>query len=737
MFTDNEDPLRRVAIYIRVSTEEQKRDGYGLDAQEKRLKEYITNNPGLRLTTQPEWLYSDTHTGSDLNRPALNRLREDVKKKKFDAVVVWKIDRFSRSLKHLINLFEELEESNVSFISMQENIDFRGPMGRLIYQIFGAIAQFERELIQQRTTMGRIASAEAGNFTGTKIPYGYSPYREKGARKGKKIAIEESEASWVRKMYNWYIYEGYGDNKIADLLNKEHAERPEWRKVDEVWTKIIGKGKWTHKMVNNILTNDLYRGQFVAIVKDEEGNELPPDKYTIVEVPNIVSELVFTQAQMARHERASGRAAATAYMLSGKLRDCSLKASRGFVGAPRYKGGSSYRRKQFVDKETGEKHAVFEVPTKGLDDFVWGKIMQALDEPEVFIKHYLSKQFLNPSQLAVTQEQLGNVRSQLANLELRAKKIEYAYESGAYDEEKLSDKLGDIGRTRVQLEQKEQELQDELNVLSVTDTEVQSLKEASEVVRHRLDKLDTRQKKILCGLFVDRVEMYRERATSDDGRQKWKVTANVVFRFNPSKLKALGKGVEPEVIGSKLKNRTQVRPMDEDGGSEACDPKELMISRKLPRVFIACEETVVRFEDVLPKPLRRNKRPPAFSAHAEFLQFGNIEFVITIQRPAQNHLRLLPPGIRHLRKRADHLPARFRIFLSITLYKSTVSKIVEGIHNYVRSATGEGQGVFEHEEKGWSIEKDGGMGKGQVASTFAKASTDRQLGRRTLCVRRF
>lgn len=98
MFNDNEDPLRRVAIYIRVSTEEQKRDGYGLDAQKKRLTEYIANNPRLRLITQPDWLYSDTHTGSDLNRPALNRLREVVKKKKFDAVLVWKIDRFSRSL---------------------------------------------------------------------------------------------------------------------------------------------------------------------------------------------------------------------------------------------------------------------------------------------------------------------------------------------------------------------------------------------------------------------------------------------------------------------------------------------------------------------------------------------------------------------------------------------------------------------------------------------------------------
>lgn len=566
MFIDNEIAPRRVAIYIRVSTEEQKRDGYGLDSQEKRLNGYVTSNPGLGLITKPEWLYSDTHTGSDLNRPALNRLREDVKRKKFDAVLVWKIDRFSRSLKHLINLFEELEENGVHFISMQENIDFRGPMGRLIYQIFGAIAQFERELIQQRTTMGRIASAEAGNFTGTKIPYGFAPYREKGSKKGKKLAVEESEASWIRKIYSWYIYDGHGDNKIAELLNLEHAERPEWGKIEEVWTRTVTGAKWTHKMVNRILTDDLYRGQFVAITKNEDGEELPPDKYTVVAIPAIVSELVFTQAQFARNERASGRAAETSYLLSGKLRDCSLPVSRGFVGAPRYKGGYSYRRKQFIDKETGEKQSVFEIPAQAIEDYVWKKICEALDDPEVFIKHYLSKQFSDPSRLATTQEQLTQVRNQLANLELRAKKIEYAYEVGSYDEEKMSSKLGDLHKTRVQLEQKEQELLDTINMLSVTGIEVEGLKQASEAVKHRIDLLDNKQKKVLCGLFLDRVEMYRERTVTDDGRQKWRVTANVIFRFNPSKLKALGKGVEPELIGNNPKTRNQLRAMGQDGG---------------------------------------------------------------------------------------------------------------------------------------------------------------------------
>ena len=124
VFNPSQDK-RRVAIYIRVSTAEQKIDGYSLEAQTKRLLEYV-NNPAFNYITKKEWLFYDVHTGSDLNREELNTLMEGVRKKKFDAVLVWKIDRLSRSLKHLLGIFDEFEKNEVSFISVQENIDFNG-----------------------------------------------------------------------------------------------------------------------------------------------------------------------------------------------------------------------------------------------------------------------------------------------------------------------------------------------------------------------------------------------------------------------------------------------------------------------------------------------------------------------------------------------------------------------------------------------------------------------------------
>src|SRR5690606_22218685 len=148
----NTEP-RRVAIYIRVSTAEQKMDGYSMEAQEEKLWDYVEKNGGL--ISKKEWIYKDAHTGSDLNRPEFQRLMKDVRDGKYDAVLIWKIDRLSRSLKHLLTIFEDLVKVKVSLISLQENIDFSGPIGALIFQIFGAIAQFERELIKGRTQFGK------------------------------------------------------------------------------------------------------------------------------------------------------------------------------------------------------------------------------------------------------------------------------------------------------------------------------------------------------------------------------------------------------------------------------------------------------------------------------------------------------------------------------------------------------------------------------------------------------
>lgn len=544
---------RRVAIYIRVSTTEQKIDGYGLEAQKSRLVAYVEQNLALNLYTKPEWIFEDTHTGSELARPDLQRLLAAVKNKKFDAVLVWKIDRLSRSLQHLLSIFEELEKNNVSFISVQENIDFKGPIGKLIFQIFGAIAQFERELIKGRTHMGRIASAEMGNFTGTAIPFGYTPVLNPNG-KGRRLEIIPEEKHWVVEMFNWYIYEGLGDGQIAKRLNEYKVARGVHKK-----SKDRGS-KWTPEMVSTILVNPLYRGAFVANQKNEAGQLLPSEQWTVVAIPPCISEFVFTQLQEVRKSRHGG-AVNTTYLLSGKLKDMTLDYPYAFSGCKRSKGGFSYRRKQFTDRQ-GEYHPVFEVPGKPIEDYVWGKIMEALKNPEVFIKHYLSKGFRDKDRVEKIEAQILSLRERRANIDVERERIEQAYEAGVYSEESLQAKLSSKATEGTQVDQKLQDLEGQLSLMGAVDLEVQKLKEASEQVKYRLDHLDVNHKKILCSLFIDRVEMHR---IEYEGKKK--VKAEIFFRFNPSKLDSLGIEGSTEKGLAKAKKEPLKAQNEKDGRS--------------------------------------------------------------------------------------------------------------------------------------------------------------------------
>jgi DNA invertase Pin-like site-specific DNA recombinase len=136
----------RVALYARVSTSNGQQDP---EMQLRELREYANHR---ELTIVGE--YIDKMTGSKDSRPALNRLMADASQRKFDAVLVWKLDRFGRSLRHLVNALAELEALGLSFISLRDNLDLSTPSGRLMFQIIGAMAEFERSLIQERVRAG-------------------------------------------------------------------------------------------------------------------------------------------------------------------------------------------------------------------------------------------------------------------------------------------------------------------------------------------------------------------------------------------------------------------------------------------------------------------------------------------------------------------------------------------------------------------------------------------------------
>jgi len=146
----------KVAIYCRVSTDDQKAD-LQLDA----LRQYAE---ARRLTVYRE--YVDHISGAEASRPALNELLADARRRRFDAVAVWKIDRLGRSVAHLLTVLTELQSLGVAFISLQEAIDTGTPAGRMVFTFLGAVAEFERAIISERVKAGMAAAKRRGKHCG-------------------------------------------------------------------------------------------------------------------------------------------------------------------------------------------------------------------------------------------------------------------------------------------------------------------------------------------------------------------------------------------------------------------------------------------------------------------------------------------------------------------------------------------------------------------------------------------
>lgn len=135
---------KRVAIYTRVSTQDQ-----STKAQENELREYASHR-GWIVTQH----YSDTISGAKESRPGLDQLMADCRKRKVDLVLVWKFDRFARSVPHLLRALETFDELGVEFVSLSEQIDTSTAAGRMIFTVLGAVAALERSLIAERVRLG-------------------------------------------------------------------------------------------------------------------------------------------------------------------------------------------------------------------------------------------------------------------------------------------------------------------------------------------------------------------------------------------------------------------------------------------------------------------------------------------------------------------------------------------------------------------------------------------------------
>ena len=236
-----------IAIYCRVSTEEQSENGYSIDEQERLLEEWCKKMGYVIYKC-----YSDRGiSGKNIkDRPALKELLSDAKEGKFDMVISWKINRVSRKLEDVLKIVNLLEKNNITFKSYSEPFETDTPAGRMQFQMMALIGEFERGTIAQNVKMGMIAKAKSGNWCGGRV-LGYdlvpnnSPEEEK---KGKnKLEINEKEAEIVRFIFNEYS-KGKGYKAITNKMNK-------------LGYKTKKGNNFSVGSIRDILTNPVYIGE--------------------------------------------------------------------------------------------------------------------------------------------------------------------------------------------------------------------------------------------------------------------------------------------------------------------------------------------------------------------------------------------------------------------------------------------------------------------------------------------
>lgn len=299
-----EVPPDRVAAYIRWSTDEQ---GHGttLDVQQERVALFIQSQGWMY---REELLFiDDGFSGATLERPGLSRLREAIQTGLVDCVVVYKLDRLSRSLVDTVNLVSREWAGRAVLCSATESFDTRSPVGQMLFNILASFAEFERSLIRERTLSGKRKRAEQGRNAGQRYPMGYRKGPDGSwALDGWDAGRGEftGPAATVRRIFDAFLA-GLGTGSVARMLNAESMLTP------------TGKA-WRFHYVARILRNPIYAGVY-RYGKGPNG-ETEGCTESQGSVPPIISAGEFARAQRLLDGRRTARREPVAYLLTGLAR---------------------------------------------------------------------------------------------------------------------------------------------------------------------------------------------------------------------------------------------------------------------------------------------------------------------------------------------------------------------------------------------------------------------------------
>lgn len=439
-----------IGLYARVSTQEQAKEGYSIDEQIDRLKLYSKAHGHEDFK-----IYVDAgYSGANTNRPDLQRMIKDVRNGLLEKVVVYKLDRLSRSQKDTLELIEDVFLKNgVDFESMNEKFDTGTSFGRAMVGILAVFAQLEREQIKERMMMGKEGRAKEGKWGGggwSPVGYDYTDGE---------LVVNEYEAMQVREAFSLYL-QGRAFSQIDEIFNEKGYKHK--------------YGEWSSKRVREVIINPIYAGEIIHDGQTYKGIHEP-----------IIEQGAFEKAQAIYKERykahvGSNRSTRQSSYLGGMLlcKHCTAKYGLHIAKSKgvSYKYYTCYSRRKInrkMIKDPNCKNKRYNM--KVLDNIVFDEIKKLATDPD-YIHEIRSE---NESGEA---EKIDLLKAEIKKLDAQRSRFMALYGVGDFTAEELQEEIAPIK------EQKERLLA-EIEKLSGGEPDL-SVEEATKLVENFADILE-------------------------------------------------------------------------------------------------------------------------------------------------------------------------------------------------------------------------------------------------------
>jgi len=506
----------KAAIYCRVSTDNQEREGTSLQTQLENCLNYCRNK-GYDVS----YRFSEAYSGLSLERLELNKLRELVRTEAIDVVICYSLDRLTRDPGHGVIITQELEKHCVTLEAVTETID-SSELGKLISYIRGFASKLEAEKIRERTMRGKRARAAAGRLpsgTGHKL-YGYDYVKGKHVGEGVRY-INATEAEWVRRMFTWLVDEGLSVNGITRRLRALGVPTP------------AGGKYWIRQTVYRMLANPAYIGKTYAFTKQyveprtrrkvgakrKNTGVIARPKEQWTEIPNATPPMVdvglFESAQtvLRRNKELSCRNRKRDYLLSGYV-FCQHCGSRfqGYVkkwAKPKPYEIRYYRCGKSQSIASPERCHNRQLPADRIENEVWARIETLLSTPELVLgelERMTGEQKENSTQIGTWQNQLATIGNRLKNMERQKDRIWKAFEITG-DEEKFRHDIARYNKDKEALEKQDAEISQNIDIFNKHQIDIQSIKHACELVQSGLKNLEYQDKRLALAMLNIRVKV--------------------------------------------------------------------------------------------------------------------------------------------------------------------------------------------------------------------------------------